>query len=75
MERNLSFVWERDSDGCIGCMCGNEECPCYMGGWHEVYVCIAYDENSELVDSLGSICEPTQEYMRQIESEIREENS
>jgi len=63
------FTWE-DGDECIGCDCGSEDCPCATGKRHECFVCCVVDAKGQILASLGSICEPSTQYRRQIQAEL-----
>ena len=65
-----TFEWEYDSDGCIGCDCNSPDCACSTGESHECLVCLMCDSNGKVVQSLGSVCEPSREYRRVIEAEL-----
>ena len=69
-EQGISFVWEADVDGCIGCDCGSRDCGCSTGTPHEVLGCIAYALDGTQLGSLWGICEPSREYKRVIEAEL-----
>ena len=70
-------VWEQDQDGCVGCDCQSPDCACSNGDEHECLVCLLYDGSKPLdegvmwpVASLGSVCQPSREYMRVVEAEL-----
>jgi hypothetical protein len=67
-----SFVWIGDDD-CIGCNCGSPDCACYTGEPHETWICLMHNESGQVVQSLGSVCEPTREYRRVVEAELAAE--
>lgn len=69
-QMGYTFDWADDPDGCIGCDCGNDECACYTGEPHECLYCVMRDSDGAVVQSLGSICEPSREYRRVIEAEL-----
>jgi len=86
---DLRIVWDYDQEGCIGCDCGSEDCPCSSDEPHTVEWCAVYRE-SDFDDyyrgsiyngaqrpvplvSLGSICDASDEYRKQIEEELIEE--
>ena len=62
--------WANDLEGCIGCDCESEACPCSTGESHEVYVAVLRDEAGHVLASLGSICQPDRAYMRVIGAEL-----
>ena len=65
-----TFEWTDDIDGCIGCDCDSPECDCSTGEPHECLVCLMRDSNGKVVQSLGSVCEPSREYRRVVEAEL-----
>lgn len=69
-EAGLRFVWETDTDGCIGCTCESNGCKCFTEEPHECLVCLAYDAEGTLAGSMGGVCEPTQAYRRVVEAEL-----
>jgi hypothetical protein len=62
--------WANDLDGCVGCDCKSESCPCSTGECHEVYVAVLRDEAGHVLASLGSICQPDRAYMRVVGAEL-----
>ena len=65
-----TFDWQNDSDGCIGCDCDSPDCKCSSGEPHECLVCLMRDSDGKVVQSLGSVCEPSREYRRVVEAEL-----
>ena len=65
-----TFEWAYDVGGCIGCDCDSPECACSTGEPHECLVCLMRDSNGKVVQSLGSVCEPSREYRRVVEAEL-----
>lgn len=66
----ITFEWEVDQDGCIGCTCESKDCACYMGEPHEVLGCVARNSAGEVLSSLWGICEPSREYRRVVEAKL-----
>lgn len=69
----IRFEWEYDSEGCIGCDCGDcgdDACSCSTSEPHEVLVCIACLPDGTVGASLGSIYGATREYRRVVEAEL-----
>jgi hypothetical protein len=66
------FEWTNDFDGCIGCDCNSESCPCSTGEFHEVYVAVLRDEDGHVLASLGGICQPESDpaYRRVVNAEL-----
>jgi hypothetical protein len=69
-EHDWQYAWEHDIDGCIGCECDSPECACSTGTPHETLVCILRDADGKMLESLGSICDPSREYGRVVEAEL-----
>ncbi len=82
-EHEWRYVWEPDT--CIGGDCGETETcehPCCQGTEHEVYSCALLSGDASCYDghgratggavlaSLGSICEPDDNYKRVVEAEL-----
>lgn len=73
-ENGFWFEWMPDWDGCSGCECGSDECPCHTGESHETYGCVARDEDDLGCGvSLWSICNPDENYRRVVEAELAAE--
>lgn len=68
--RALGYTFEWKPDGCIGCDCGSPDCACSTGEPHECLVCLMRDAAGVCCQSLGSVCSPSQSYMRVVEAEL-----
>ncbi len=72
----ITFEWDVDEGGCIGCCCESPDCKCATGEPHEVLVCYAIGHDTEegdsgpILASLGGICEPDAHYRRVVEAEL-----
>lgn len=73
-EQGWLYEWSQDPEGCIGGDCGETatcDHPCCQGTSHDCRVCLLWDADStKVLASLGSICEPSTEYLRVIEAEL-----
>lgn len=69
-EHSWYVNWISDQGSCIGCECGSADCACSTGEPHDVFVALLYNENDELMESLGGICQPTAQYRRVIAAEL-----
>lgn len=70
-EHDWAYTWEQDS--CIGGDCGDTETcehPCCQGTEHECLWCSLEDSRGNPLASLGSICEPSEEYKRVVKAEL-----
>lgn len=69
-------TWDEDPEGCSGCECGYEDCPCFTGDAHRtlscyIYRCADIDANNPIVvTSLHGICAPDDAYMREIVEDL-----
>jgi hypothetical protein len=70
VSNDWGFAWDCDSQGCIGCTCGSDKCPCFTGEPHEVLVCRVMTADGDTLASLGSICNPSSNYSRVVEAEL-----
>ena len=69
------FVWDDDSDGCIGCECGSSECQCFVTKGkitetHQPQYCQMLNENDDIVQSLSGICDTDAKYHRVVQAEL-----
>lgn len=69
----VTFQWEIDPNGCIGCDCGSSTCECSSGESHHTFYCIARTADGTDGASLHGICGLTPEYKRVIEAELASE--
>jgi hypothetical protein len=69
-EHDFSFEWQYDDAGCSGCSCESDSCKCSTGESHETLGCIARDSEGKIFASFWGICEPSQDYRREIEAEL-----
>jgi hypothetical protein len=68
----LSVAWEYDNEPCIGCDCGSDDCACASGADHltEWAYITDPDDDRNLLASLGSICEASDDYRYFVASEL-----
>jgi hypothetical protein len=71
------FDWVDDPEGCIGCMCGNDDCACFRTGGkptedhHPKGFIMRWDNDDNVVKrSLWGICGADAAYRRVIEAEL-----
>lgn len=71
-DKGLIYQWQ--DDDCIGGDCGETATcnhPCCQGTPHVCLCCILWSaDHSEVLGSLGSICEPDENYRRVVEAEL-----
>lgn len=70
-EHDWTYEWGEDS--CIGADCGNTETcdhPCCQGTEHVCLCLTLRDAEGNHLESLGSICEPSDEYKRVVRAEL-----
>lgn len=74
LNNDWEVVWEYDQEPCIGCDCGDFDCPCYARREHETFAAFLTDgrgrESHHILAALGSICEPSEEYRRVVNAEL-----
>lgn len=76
VERGWYIEWREDFDGCAGCECGSNECPCFRSkgnrtSYHEPQGCVVYDEpRGNVLASLWGICGADSNYRRVIQAEL-----
>ena len=68
-DNGYEFKWLPDSEGCVGCDCGSEDCKCANRTCHPE-VCIMNDENNHTVQSLGSVCDASETYRVVVQAEL-----
>jgi hypothetical protein len=68
-----TFNWDYDPEGCSGCDCDSNDCPCSAQTEHETLNCWVEDAEGKTLASLGSICGADTNYRRVVEAELAEE--
>lgn len=74
-EQGWYFEWDDDSD-CIGCECGQSDCPCFVSGGrvtedHQPQYCALYSEpGGDVLASLSGICGADANYRRVVQAEL-----